>query len=57
MPGLVLANVTLGLPYVAISVVAGLRSFDATQEMVARSLDMNRLPSFLRSRCRKSRPA
>jgi len=46
MPGLVLANVMLGLPYVVISVVAGLRSFDATQEMVARSLGMNRLRSF-----------
>jgi putative spermidine/putrescine transport system permease protein len=46
MPGLVLANVMLGLPYVVISVVAGLQSFDATQEMVARSLGMNRLRSF-----------
>ena len=36
----------LGLPYVVISVVAGLQSFDATQEMVARSLGMNRLRSF-----------
>jgi putative spermidine/putrescine transport system permease protein len=47
MPGLVLANVMLGLPYVITSVVAGLRSFDATQEMVARSLGMNRFRSFL----------
>jgi len=46
MTGLVLANVMLGLPYVVISVVAGLQSFDATQEMVARSLGMNRLRSF-----------
>ena len=46
MTGLVLANVMLGLPYVIISVVAGLQSFDATQEMVARSLGMNRLRSF-----------
>ena len=46
LPGLVLANVMLGLPYVVISVVAGLQSFDATQEMVARSLGMNRLRSF-----------
>jgi putative spermidine/putrescine transport system permease protein len=46
MPGLVLANVMLGLPYVIISVVAGLQSFDMTQEMVARSLGMNRLRSF-----------
>jgi putative spermidine/putrescine transport system permease protein len=46
MTGLVLANVMLGLPYVVISVVAGLQSFDPTQEMVARSLGMNRLRSF-----------
>ena len=46
MTGLVLANVTLGLPYVVISVVAGLQGFDMTQEMVARSLGMNRLRSF-----------
>ena len=46
MTGLVLANVMLGLPYVVISVTAGLQSFDATQEMVARSLGMNRLRSF-----------
>jgi ABC-type spermidine/putrescine transport system permease subunit II len=42
----VLANVMLGLPYVVISVAAGLQSFDATQEMVARSLGMNRLRAF-----------
>ena len=46
MSGLVLANVMLALPYVIISVVAGLQSFDTTQEMVARSLGMNRLRSF-----------
>jgi putative spermidine/putrescine transport system permease protein len=46
MSGLVFANVMLGLPYVVISVVAGLQSFDATQEMVARSLGMGRLRSF-----------
>jgi putative spermidine/putrescine transport system permease protein len=46
MSGLVLANVMLGLPYVVISVVAGLQSFDPAQEMVARSLGMNRLRSF-----------
>ncbi|WP_139101891.1 ABC transporter permease, partial [Acinetobacter baumannii] len=46
MPGLVLANVMLGLPYVVISVLAGMQSFDPAQEMVARSLGMNRLRSF-----------
>jgi putative spermidine/putrescine transport system permease protein len=46
LPGLVLANVMLGLSYVVISVSAGLLSFDPAQEMVARSLGMNRLRSF-----------
>lgn len=47
LTGLVLANVMLGLPYVITSVVSGLKSFDPTQEMVARSLGMNRLRAFL----------
>ena len=38
MSGLVLANVMLGLPYVVISVLARLQSFDPAQETVARSL-------------------
>src|SRR5258705_4115997 len=46
MTGLVLANVMLGLPYVVISVAAGLQSFDATQEMGARSPGMNKARSF-----------
>jgi putative spermidine/putrescine transport system permease protein len=46
LSGLVLANVMLALPYVVTSVIAGLQSFDATQEMVARSLGMGRLRSF-----------
>jgi putative spermidine/putrescine transport system permease protein len=46
LSGLVLANVMLALPYVVTSVVAGLQSFDPTQEMVARSLGMGRLRSF-----------
>jgi putative spermidine/putrescine transport system permease protein len=47
LPGLVLANVMLGLPYVVTAVASGLRGFDRTQEMVARSLGMNRLRGFL----------
>ena len=47
MPGLVLANVMLALPYVITSVIAGLHGFDPTQEMVARSLGMNRLRAFM----------
>ncbi len=46
MTGLVLANVMLGLPFVIISVLTGLRKFDPAQEMVARSLGMNRLRAF-----------
>lgn len=45
--GLVLADVMLGLPYVVTAVSAGLQTFDQTQEMVARSLGMNRFRSFL----------
>jgi putative spermidine/putrescine transport system permease protein len=47
MTGLILADTMLGLPYVLISVSADLRTFDQTQEMVARSLGMNRLRSFM----------
>jgi putative spermidine/putrescine transport system permease protein len=45
--GLVLADTMLGLPYVVTAVTAGLQGFDHTQELVARSLGMNRLRSFL----------
>lgn len=47
LTGLVIADAMLGLPYMLISVGADLRTFDATQEMVARSLGMNRLRSFM----------
>ncbi|EJB07145.1 ABC-type spermidine/putrescine transport system, permease component II [Rhizobium leguminosarum bv. trifolii WSM597] len=46
MTGLILANVMLGLPYVVTSVLVGLRKFDHTQEMVSRSLGMNRWRTF-----------
>ncbi|MER9189705.1 ABC transporter permease [Mesorhizobium australicum] len=46
MTGLILANVMLGLPYVIIPVLVGLRKFDPTREMVSRSLGMNRLRTF-----------
>jgi putative spermidine/putrescine transport system permease protein len=45
--GLIVADTMLGLPYVLISVGADLRTFDPTQEMVARSLGMNRFRSFM----------
>ncbi|EMS98593.1 ABC transporter permease [Agrobacterium tumefaciens str. Cherry 2E-2-2] len=46
LTGLILANVMLGLPYVVTSVLVGLRKFDHTQEMVSRSLGMNRWRTF-----------
>ncbi|NSX88267.1 ABC transporter permease [Agrobacterium tumefaciens] len=46
LTGLILANVMLGLPYVVTSVLVGLRKFDHTQEMVSRSLGMNRSRTF-----------
>lgn len=46
MTGLILANVMLGIPYVLTSVLVGLRKFDPTQEMVSRSLGMNRWRTF-----------
>jgi putative spermidine/putrescine transport system permease protein len=46
MTGLILANIMLGMPYVITSVLVGLRKFDPTQEMVARSLGMNRWRAF-----------
>ncbi|MGI4856893.1 MAG: ABC transporter permease [Janthinobacterium lividum] len=45
--GLILADTMLGVPYVLIAVGADLRTFDPTQEMVARSLGMNRWRSFM----------
>lgn len=44
--GLVLADTLLGVPFVLIIVTAGLKSFDANQEMVARSLGAGRLRAF-----------
>jgi putative spermidine/putrescine transport system permease protein len=45
--GLVLAHSTLAIPLVMISVSAGLRNFDANQEMVARSLGASRIRAFM----------
>ncbi len=46
MWGLVLAHVLLTIPYVMLTVGAGLRSYDMNQELVARSLGVNRLRAF-----------
>ncbi|VTU28721.1 Inner membrane ABC transporter permease protein YdcV [Variovorax sp. PBS-H4] len=45
--GLVLAHTMLALPFVVVTVLAGLRSYDMAQEMVARSLGCTRLRAFL----------
>jgi putative spermidine/putrescine transport system permease protein len=45
--GLVLADTLLAIPFVLIIVTAGFKSFDAAQEMVARSLGAGRLRAFL----------
>jgi putative spermidine/putrescine transport system permease protein len=48
MLGIVLAHTLLALPLVVLTVLAGLRSFDMRQEMVARSLGAPRLGAFAR---------
>lgn len=57
VPGLVLADTMLGLPYVVTAVLAGLQGFDKTQEMVARSLGMNRLRAFMTVTLPQIRPS
>ncbi len=57
MTGLILANIMLGLPYVVTSVLVGLRKFDPTQEMVARSLGMNRFRAFFSVTLPQIRPS
>jgi putative spermidine/putrescine transport system permease protein len=57
VPGLVLADVMLGLPYVVIAVTAGLASFDPMQEVVARSLGMNRFRAFMTVSLPQIRPS
>ncbi|MEO1192969.1 MAG: ABC transporter permease [Pseudomonadota bacterium] len=47
MPGLVLAHSMLALPFVLITVSAGLKTYDMNQELVARSLGASRLWAFL----------
>lgn len=47
LAGLVLAHSVLAIPLVLIVVGAGLKSFDVSQEMAARSLGASRLKAFL----------
>ena len=57
LPGLILANTMLGMPLVIVTVSAGLRKFDKAQEMVARSLGMNRLRAFMAVTAPQIRPS
>ena len=57
IPGLILADVMLSIPYVVTAVLAGLHGFDKTQEMVARSLGMNRFRSFMAVTLPQIRPS
>ena len=57
LPGLILANTMLGIPLVITTVSAGLRKFDKTQEMVARSLGMNRFRAFMTVTAPQIRPS
>jgi len=45
--GLALAHTTLAIPFVLVTVTAGLRSYDMNQELVARSLGASRAVAFL----------
>ena len=45
--GLALAHTTLAIPFVLVTVLAGLKSYDLNQEMVARSLGASRPWAFL----------
>ncbi|NSX89166.1 ABC transporter permease [Agrobacterium tumefaciens] len=55
--GLVFAFAMMNVPYVFISVLAGLKSFDMTQEDVARSLGVNRLSAFFKVTLPQIRPS
>jgi putative spermidine/putrescine transport system permease protein len=44
--GLVLAHAALAMPFVVVTVTAGLQVFDTSQEMVARSLGASRIRAF-----------
>lgn len=45
--GLVMAHTMMAIPFVLITVSAGLKSYDMNQEMVARSLGASRLRAFM----------
>ncbi|RJE89337.1 ABC transporter permease [Paracoccus onubensis] len=45
--GLILGHSVVAMPFVILTMTAGFNSYDASQEMVARSLGANRLKAFL----------
>lgn len=47
LTGIVIAHSMLAVPFVLVTVTAGLKSYDMNQEMVARSLGASRLRAFL----------
>lgn len=55
--GLIAAFAMMNLPYVFISVLAGLRTFDMNQEDVARSLGVNRFTAFMKVTLPQIRPS
>jgi len=57
MLGIVLAHSTLAIPFVIITVLSALRSFDLRQELVARSLGAPRIAAFGRVTLPQIRPA
>src|SRR5215211_6405363 len=48
IPGIVLAHTMLAIPFVLITTLSGLQSFDMVQERAAQSLGVNRLHAFLK---------
>ena len=47
LTGLIMAHTVLAIPFVVVTVTAGLKTYDMNQEMVARSLGAPRLRAFL----------
>lgn len=45
--GMILGHTVVAMPFVILTMLAGFNSYDASQEMVARSLGANRLKAFL----------
>jgi putative spermidine/putrescine transport system permease protein len=57
MLGIVIAHSVLAIPFVIVTVLSALRSFDLRQELVARSLGAPRLAAFGRVTLPQIRPA